>query len=56
LGAGDPRLNQLRELIGSDADAGEAELRSKRRARMRSVSDEALIELEAYTAFLYRSF
>jgi hypothetical protein len=56
LGADDPKLNQLRELIGSDAGAGEAELRSKRRARMRSVSDEALIELEAYTAFLYRSF
>ena len=56
LSGDDVRLHKLRELIGRDAQAGEAELRSKRRARMRSISDEALIELEAYTAFIYQSF
>jgi hypothetical protein len=35
---------------------GEPEIRAKRRARMRSISDEALIELDIYTPLLYRSF
>lgn len=33
-----------------------AEIRAKRRKRMRSISDEALIELDIYTPLLYRSF
>lgn len=33
----------------------EPEIRAKRRARMRSISDEALIELDIYTPLLYRS-
>jgi hypothetical protein len=33
---------------------GEADIRAKRRSRMRSISDEALIELDAYTPLLYR--
>jgi hypothetical protein len=32
------------------------ELRAKRKARMRSISDEALTELEIYTALQYRKF
>lgn len=56
LVASDSNIRKLSELIGMDNSAGETELRSKRRARMRSISDEALIELDAYTAFIYRSF
>jgi len=36
-------------------NAREEEIRSNRRARMRAISDEALHELDAYTALLYRS-
>lgn len=41
---------------GIDPDAPQAELRTKRKARMRSVSDEALMELGVYTRLLYRTF
>jgi hypothetical protein len=33
----------------------EADIRAKRRVRVRSISDEALIELDAYTPLLYRA-
>lgn len=35
---------------------GESEIRAKRRAGMRSISDEALMKLDIYTPLLYRSF
>jgi hypothetical protein len=41
------------DVTGND---GEREIRAKRRARMRSISDEALAELDIYTPLLYRAF
>lgn len=51
---GDAVLKRVRETLEVNAATTEAELRSKRRARMRAVSDEALYDLDAYTALLYR--
>ena len=47
-------LKRVRESVGVTSSATEGELRAKRRARMRAVSDEALHELEAYTVLIYR--
>lgn len=41
---------------GIDPDAPQADLRAGRKARMRAVSDEALLELGVYTVLLYRTF
>ena len=46
----------LRLRAGFPLGAGEAEIRAKRGARMRSISDEALMDLEIYTPLLYRTF
>ncbi|HEX2824963.1 MAG TPA: hypothetical protein VHP37_01340 [Burkholderiales bacterium] len=54
--ANDADLSKIRKLVAATTGATETELRTKRRARMRSISDEALYELEAYTALLYRTF
>ena len=51
---GDAMLRRVREAVGASPATTEAELRVKRRARMHAVSDEALYELEAYTALIYR--
>jgi len=51
---GNATLKRVREAVGASATTSEENLRAKRRARMRSVSDEALYELEAYTALLIR--
>ena len=51
---GSPTLKRVREMVRAAPNATDAELRAKRMARMRSISDEALYELEAYTALLYR--
>lgn len=51
---GDTTLERIRNEIGATAATTENELRAKRRARMRSVSDEALGELDLYTALIYR--
>ena len=48
-----PELARLYELAGVDAAATEDAIREKRRARMRSISDEALYELEALTVVLH---
>lgn len=48
-------LQRVRDAIGASPSITEEELRSRRRARMRSVSDEALHDLEAFTVLLYRS-
>lgn len=51
---GDATLERVREMVGVSAAVTEGELRAKRMARMRAISDEALYELEAYTALIYR--
>jgi hypothetical protein len=56
MATSDARLTQLRAQLRLGTNVGEAELRAKRRARMRSISDEALIELDAYTPLIYRTF
>lgn len=48
--------NTLRWRAGFPTGATEAEIRAKRKARMRSISDEALHDLDLYTPLLYRSF
>lgn len=49
-----PTLKSIREAVGVSGTASEDDLRARRRARMHSISDEALHDLEAYTALLYR--
>jgi hypothetical protein len=56
LSAISPTILRFRFYAGFTSSFGEANLRAKRRARIRSISDEALIDLEAYTPLLYRSF
>jgi hypothetical protein len=51
----DARLIRVRKAVGVGADAIEEQLRAERRSRMRSVSDEALYDLEAYTTLIYRT-
>lgn len=51
-----PTVSSLWLRAGLPFGAGEAEIRAKRRARMRSISDEALIDLDIYTPLLYRTF
>lgn len=51
----DATLQRIRSAVGVSAGVSEAELRSKRRARMKSISDEALHDLEAYTVLIYRA-
>lgn len=53
--AGDPTLKRILSNLNMKTAEPEADLRSKRRARMRSISDEALYDLEAYTALIYRA-
>jgi hypothetical protein len=50
----DAKLVRLHQQLRVPAGETEAELRNQRRTRMRSVSDEALAELEVYTVLLYR--
>jgi hypothetical protein len=49
----DSKIDAIRKQFGVPASASERELREKRRVRMRSISDEALYDLEAYTALIY---
>jgi hypothetical protein len=51
----DSMLNAVRKHVGVPTSATERDLREKRRVRMRSISDEALYDLEAYTALIYRA-
>ena len=46
----------LRGKTDISSNDGTSEIRAKRRKRMRSISDEALLELDIYTPLLYRSF
>jgi hypothetical protein len=48
-------LKRVLAALEVSAAATEAELRAKRRSRMRSISDEALYDLEAYTTLIYRA-
>jgi len=48
-------LKRIVEELELPPEVTEDELRKKRRARMRSISDEALYELEAYTTLIYRA-
>jgi hypothetical protein len=49
----DSSLARIRAAVGATQKTTQGELRAKRRARMRSISDEALHDLEAYTALIY---
>ncbi len=51
----DPALQRLRDAVDVSPGTSEETLRSKRIDRMRSISDEALHDLEAYTALIYRT-
>ncbi len=51
----DMTLKRVLAAVKVSPNASEAELRAKRRARMRSISDEALYDLEAYTTLIYRA-
>jgi len=51
----DPTLKRIRSAVKASQRTSVSELRAKRRARMRSISDEALYDLEAYTVLIYRS-
>lgn len=55
LKSGDTILRRILSAINVDEGISDSELRAKRRARMRSISDEALHDLEAYTALIYRA-
>lgn len=50
-----PSLKKLLGYLKLKSEPAEAELRAKRRERMRSISDEALYDLEAYTILIYRA-
>ena len=54
LKSDDKPVQYLQAKFPSLLTASDADLRAKRRQRMRSISDEALHDLEAYTAILYR--
>jgi hypothetical protein len=51
----DPDLKRINSTVEATSKITEAELRAKRRMRMRSISDEALYDLEAYTVLIYRA-
>jgi hypothetical protein len=51
----DPSLRRIYAMIDVSPSSSDSELRAKRKARMRSISDEALHDLEAYTALIYRT-
>jgi hypothetical protein len=51
----DPALQGLLDAVGARPGTSEEKLRSKRIERMQSISDEALHDLEAYTALIYRT-
>ena len=53
--ASNATLKRVLTNLGLKNELAEAELRKKRRARMRSISDEALHDLEAYTTLIYRA-
>lgn len=48
-------LKSIYSSIEANLMTSELELRAKRRTRMRSISDEALYDLDAYTILIYRS-
>ncbi len=48
-------LKELLSSVDASSSMKVSELRAKRRERMRSVSDEALYDLDAYTALIYRA-
>ncbi|MRR56826.1 MAG: hypothetical protein EG824_01230 [Deltaproteobacteria bacterium] len=50
----DKSIKYLESKFSSLLTASNAEIRAKRRQRMHSISDEALYDLEAYTALIYR--
>jgi hypothetical protein len=52
--ADDQTLKRVRSAINVSERVSVPELRTKRRTRMRAISDEALYDLEAYTALIYR--
>jgi hypothetical protein len=47
---GDAMLRRVREAVGANPETTESELRAKRKARMRAVSDEALYERNSPTS------
>ena len=51
----DQSVENLRALVGVALGDSETVLRQKRTSRMRSISDEALIELDALTFLIYRA-
>lgn len=51
----DSTLKRVIAHLNIKAELPESQLRAKRRERMRSISDEALYDLEAYTSLLYRA-
>jgi hypothetical protein len=51
----DPTLQSIYAMVHASATTSEKELRVRRKARMRSISDEALYDLDAYTALIYRT-
>lgn len=51
----DPILKRIYSELSGSQNLSLEELKSKRRMRMRSISDEALYDLEAYTVLLYRA-
>jgi hypothetical protein len=51
----DATLKRVSAAVEVTSKTTESELRAKRRTRMRSISDEALYDLEAYTALIYRA-
>lgn len=53
-GPNNPTLRRARQMVKAPLASSEEELRAKRRARMRAISDEALYDLEAYTTLIYR--
>jgi hypothetical protein len=48
-------LRRVLDSVKAKANSSESDLRAKRRTRMRSISDEALYDLEAYTILIYRA-
>lgn len=54
-GEQDPTLVKMKEAIKLQGTAGAAELRALRQKRMRTISEDALRDLDIYTVLLYRT-
>ncbi len=51
----DREVNRLFKILALSPQSNESELRTKRRSRMRAISDEALHDLDLYTVLIYRT-